>query len=120
MTDSTQPWLSNELWTAIASFLDEQDLARFRQVCKANQLIGTQSSLLQPLYNRLYAMDKSLPPVLPVKNEEAFAAFTKAFLKIQTRQEEEIAYLREKNPTVTSKPEYAWSLRKTQPKPFLH
>ncbi len=89
MTDTT--WLPNELWLNIANFLDNEDLARFRQICKATQFVGSHAVILQPLYNRLYALDKTLPALLPQDN--AALAFKEAFLKIHTRQQEEIAYL---------------------------
>ena len=70
MTDTTAAtnttlWLPEDVWTLIASFLDNNDLARFRQVRPLFNRIGSHAMVLQPLYNRLYAMDKTLPAVLP-------------------------------------------------------
>ncbi len=103
MTDTT--WLPNEIWANIATYLNDEDLARFRQVCKVTQFIGSHAILLQPLYNRLYALDKTLPALLPQDN--ALDAFKEAFLKIHTRQQEEIACLQVHCPRLISYPEYA-------------
>lgn len=84
-------WLPNEIWVNIASFLDNQDLAKFRQLCKTTQFVGSHAAILQPLYNRLYALDKTLPTLLPQDN--AFIAFKEAFLKILTKQEKEFMHL---------------------------
>ncbi len=87
----SNPWLPNDLWVTIASFLDNDDLAKFRQLCKVAQFIGSHDVILQPLYNRLYAMDKTLAAALP--QEGALPAFKQAFEKIQAQQQREIAYL---------------------------
>lgn len=94
MTDTT--WLPNEVWAKIASHLDNEDLARFRQLCKVTQFVGSHATFLQPFYNRLYALDKTLPAVLPQDN--AVLAFSDAFLKIQARQQEEFVYFAEHHP----------------------
>ena len=105
MTDSTTTyveglWLPSEIWITIASFLDYEDLAIFRQLCKITQSI----TILQSLYNRLYHMDSTLPALLP--QEDAAVAFKQAFEKIQSRQQFEIAYLTEQHPLLMAKPEY--------------
>lgn len=97
MADTTE--LPNEMWVKIVSFLDDHDLAKFRQICKATQLVGSDAYILQPLYNRLYALDKTLPALLPQDN--AFIAFKEAFLKILTRQEKELMYLITHHPDLT-------------------
>lgn len=103
MTDTT--WFPNDIWTYIASYLDNKDLANFRQICNITQFVGSHVVILQPLYNRLYALDKTLPAVLPQDN--SLLVFKEAFLKIHARQQEEMAHLQEHYPELTSKPEYA-------------
>ncbi len=102
MADTTR--LPDEIWVHIASFLDNEDLARFRQICKVTQFVGSHAILLQPFYNRLYALDKTLPAVL--SQDKAFLDFTEAFLKIDARQQEEIAYLQEHQSGLRAKVEY--------------
>ena len=114
MTDTTAAtnttlWLPEDVWGLIASLLDNDELARFRQVCKLFNGIGSDAMLLQPLYNRLYAMDKTLPATLPT--EGTALAFTKAFEMIQARQQQEIAYLTQYHPAVMAKPEYTQALQ---------
>ena len=114
MTDTTATtntilWLPEDVWGLIASFLDDDDLARFRQVRKLFDNIGSHSMVLQPLYNRLYAMDKTLPAALP--EDGTVLAFNQAFKKIQARQQEEIAYLTQDHPAVMAKPEYVQALQ---------
>ena len=107
MTDNTANeglWLPNDIWATIASFLDNEDLARFRQLCSATQFVGPDVFILQPHYNRLYAIDKTLPPLLP--QEDTLAAFKQASEKVQANQQTEIAYLTEHHPVIMAKPEY--------------
>ena len=103
MTDNTSNeglWLPND----IASSLDNAYLARFRLLCSAIQLAGSDTCILQPLYNRLYALDNTLPAMLP--QEDALVFFKKACEKIQTRQQFEMTYLKEHHPVIMAKPEY--------------
>ena len=109
MTDNAthhnkDPWLPGETWANAASFLDNVDFARFRQLCKFAQSIGSQATILQPLYNRLYALDETLPTRLP--QEDTLIAFKQAFEKIQARQQFEMAYLTKHHPVMMKKPEY--------------
>lgn len=94
MTDTAA--LPEELWALIAGFLDldNDSLAKFKLICKTTYSASHQAMILQPLYNRLYALDKTLPPILPKIEADVFAAFKEAFLKIQKSQEEEINYLK--------------------------
>ena len=91
-TDNEGLWFPDEVWITIASLLDNSDLARFRQLCSTTQFFGSEAFILQPHYNRLYAIDNTLPALLPQKG--ALAAFKQAFKKIRTRQEFEIDYLK--------------------------
>ena len=106
---NSTPWVPNDLWAEIASFLDNEDLAKFRQICKATQWVGSQAVLLQPHYNRLYLLDKTLPPLLP--QEGALLAFQQAFEKIQTRQRLEITFLSKKHRALMARPEYVQALQ---------
>ena len=96
--------LPNDSWTTIASFLDNDDLAKFRQLCRVTQLAGSDMYILQPLYNRLYALDNTLPPLLLKKG--TLIAFKQAFKKIQARQQFEMTYLTQHHPSIMAKPEY--------------
>ena len=108
MTDNTAHneglWLPSDIWATIASFLDNDDLARFRQLCQVTQFVSSYALILQPHYNRLYAIDKTLPPLLP--QEDTLAAFKQASEKVQANQQTEIAYLTEHHPVIMAKPEY--------------
>ena len=101
MTDNTaiqneHLWLPNDIWTTIASFLDNDDLAKFRQLCSTTQFIGSDAAILQPLYNRLYALDKTLTPLLPQK--DTLVTLKQSFEKIQAQQQLEITYLKKHHP----------------------
>ena len=89
-------WLPEDIWANIASFLDNDDLAKFRQLCSTTQFVGSNVVVLQPLYNRLYALDNTLPPMLPQK--DTLAAFKQAFEKIHAQQQLEITYLKQHHP----------------------
>ena len=109
MTDNTTTynehlWLPKDIWATIASFLDNDDLAKFRQLCSITQFIGSDVVILQPLYNHLYAIDNTLPPLLP--QDGALAEFKKAFEKIQVSQQAEITHLTEQFPILMAEPEY--------------
>jgi hypothetical protein len=92
MTDSTSIYsLPEELINLIGQFLTPEELAQFRQICKLFYKVGAESSLLQPHYNRLRALDPSLPAQLPRQN--APQAFKEAFEKIRAAQLSEINYL---------------------------
>ena len=102
MSDNTvnhpiESWLPTDVWGLIASLLDNDELARFRQVCKLFYSIGSQAMVLQPIYNRLFAIDKTLPADLQAAAEQAdktpFAFLKDTFEKMQAGQQQEIAYL---------------------------
>ena len=102
MSDNTvnhpiESWLPTDVWDLIASLLDNDELARFRQVCKLFYSIGSQAMVLQPIYNRLFAIDKTLPADLQAAAEQAgktpFAFLKDTFEKMQAGQQQEIAYL---------------------------
>ena len=95
MTDNTADeglWLPNDIWANIASFLDYEDLIRFRLLCSATQSV----LILQPLYNRLCALDEVSPSILP--EEGGLIFFKQAFEKIHTQQQSEIKYLIKPHP----------------------
>ena len=89
-------WLPVEAWATIASFLDHHDLAQFKLLCHATQLVGSDVFVLQPFYNRLYALNNTLDPVL--SQQGALTAFKQAFKKIQAQQQSEIDYLKKYHP----------------------
>lgn len=91
-------WLPKEIWVFIAGFLDNEDFARFRQVSTLFKKGGSDMMALQPLYNRLYALDKTLPALLNQQNP--LLEFKNAFQKIQARQEQEILYLTRYHPAL--------------------
>ncbi len=110
MTDNTEAqneglWLPEDIWAFIACFLDNDDLAKFRQLCKTTQFVGSHAAILQPLYNRLYAIYDTLPPLLP--QESTLSAFKQAFEKIQIRQQFEISYLTVHHSNLMAKAENA-------------
>lgn len=89
----TQP---NDITALIAVHLTEQELTIFKMVCsKFNKIASHYDAFLQPLYNRLYQLDTSLPPVLNPDN--AVEQFKHAFQKISARQKEEIHFLQEQH-----------------------
>lgn len=87
--------LPDDIIDLIAEHLTAQELVIFKMVCQKFNHIGSHSVFLQPLYNRLYKLDSSLPPVLNPEN--AVLQFKHAFEKISTRQKEEIAFLNEQH-----------------------
>lgn len=117
MTDNTAALntligLPCDLVAEIAHFLDIDDLAKFKQICKVAQVAASNVIIvLQPLYNHLYAIDKTLPPLLP--QEGALIAFKQAFEKIQARQQSEIIYLTEHHPGIVLKLEYTQVLQES-------
>ena len=115
MTDNTklnaQFYLPADVLNLIVRLLDNDELERFRQVCKLFKEIGSDFMILQSLYNRLRTIDKTLLADLPQKG--ALAAFKQAFAKIQARLQQEIAYLTQHHSEVMAKSEYAQSLQKS-------
>ena len=96
MTDSTvinskDLGLVNDITVAI-----NNTWGYIRQFCHAATFVGSHVTTLQPLYNRLYALDSTLPAILP--QEGTLDVFKKAFEKIQAQQQLEIAYLKEHHP----------------------
>ena len=91
MTDMT--FLPSETLRTIADDLTPAELAQFRLVSRAFNYAATDMAFLQPLYNRLYAMDSTLPATLEVGNK--ISLFNQAFLKIRDAQQEEIDYLKQ-------------------------
>ena len=99
MTDTnTNPvfYMPRDIWAVIANYLDTHEFLAFKQVCKYFNALDAENSILQPLYNRLRALDETLPALLPKENALDF--FKSSFKKIQTRQQEEIAYLTQHHP----------------------
>ena len=90
-----------DIWGIVASFLDKNELDVFKQVCQHFNWAGSQHIMLQPLYNRLRYLDETLPVVLP--QEGALDFFKSSFKKVQTRQQEEVAYLIEGYRDLTEK-----------------
>ncbi len=82
--------LPTEIWVKVAQYLNEKESITFGHICRPFSQI-TYGFLLQPYYDRLRVMDESLPTLLITPN--TFIEFTKAIKKIQTRQQDEIAYL---------------------------
>lgn len=81
----------NEQIALIASYLTPRDLIALQIVCKSLNNKVQHASILQPLYNRLYQIDKTLLPLLDPNNP--FLCFKNAFEKIRARQEAEIDFL---------------------------
>ena len=96
--------LSNDILATLASSLNDHELAAWlREFCNTTQSVGSHAVILQPFYNRLYAIDNTLPPLLP--QEGTLAAFKQAFEKIRSRQQFEITYLTQYHPAIMAKPE---------------
>ena len=114
MTDTTATtnnptlWLPLEIWAMIVNLLSPDELMALSLVCKTFHRAVTDDVMLQPLYNRLYALDKTLSATLP--RQGAALTFKRAFEKIQARQQEEIAYLTQHHPALMAKPEYVQAL----------
>lgn len=92
--------LPGDIWALIARFLDEEEFIQFKKVSKLLNAVSLSAVALQPLYNRLYAIDKTLPPLLPQK--DADLTFKQAFEKIWFHQQSEIDYLKEKHDNFTT------------------
>lgn len=122
MTDSTittnSPvlWLPTDVWAIIVNLLSPNALIAFSLVCKTFYQAVTDDVILQPLYNRLREIDKTLPATLP--KEGAVLTFKKAFEKIQARLQEEINYLTKYHPKIMEKPEYTQVLQKNSSEPL--
>ena len=107
MTDSkvVEFFLPSELWAIIANFSNHNEIAQFRQVSKLFNDIG-----LDSIYNRLFAFNKTLSANLQAAAKEAGKSpslfLKEAFEKIQTMQQEEIAYLK-LHTTIIKEPKYA-------------
>lgn len=89
--------LPTELWVHIAQYLNEKESITFGHICPHFSRI-TYSLLLQPYYDRLRAMDESLPALLITP--KTLIEFTNAIKKIQIRQQNEIAYLSKHHPLI--------------------
>lgn len=88
--------LSVEMIAEIGSYLNAQELHNFKSVCQKFNLIGAHISFLQPLYNRLRALDAGLPAIL---NPQQFALeFKRAVKKIKEEQKIEIKKLHDSHP----------------------
>lgn len=85
----------DDIITLIAHHLTAQELIIFKMVCQKFNQIGSAYVFLQPLYNRLYQLDKSLPTLLNPANP--VLQFQQAFEKISIRQKEEIVFLKEQH-----------------------
>ncbi len=93
MTDFT--YLPADLWRDIAKFLSPKDHQALLLASQFfNGKVAIASSLLQPHYNRLYALDPSLPALLPNDNAKATIFFRKAAEKILACQNQEVKHLR--------------------------
>lgn len=101
MADSNQELVfSNDPMMIIAQYLSPKELSALKSVSHLlNNNALSKVALLQPLYNRLFDIDKTLPILLSDLNpDNSFLGFKHAFDKIQTKQQEEIAFLKEKHP----------------------
>ena len=116
MTDNTASspiefWIPIDIWSLIASFLDNDELAQFRQVCKSFDGIGSDAMVLQPIYNRLRAINKRLPADLQTAAEQTGKSplifFKDTFEKIQAGQQQEIAYLTQHHAAMMATPAHA-------------
>lgn len=91
MTDINNMFMPSEILFSIGGYLTIPQLARFKQVCRLFNDIGSDVNFLQPLYFRLYRLDESLPALLP--QQGAALEFKHAFEKIKSRQNQEIFFL---------------------------
>lgn len=89
----TQP---DDVTALIAEHLTAQELVIFKMICQKFNRIGSHYAFLQPLYNRLRALDSSLPSVL--NPDKAVLQVKHAYEKISKRQKEEIDFLKSKRP----------------------
>ena len=94
MTDIT--FFPSETLMTIADYLTPAELAQFRLVSRAFNYAATDMQFIQPLYNRLYAMDSTLPATSEAGNQ--ISLFNQAFLKIRAVQQQEIDSLRSRYP----------------------
>lgn len=92
MTDFT--YLPNDLWREVAKFLSPKDYKALLLVSQFfNTKVSTTACFLQPVYNRLYALDPSLPALLPIDEINAMNCFCTAAEKILARHQVEVEYL---------------------------
>lgn len=88
--------LSVEMIAEIGSYLNAQELQNFKSVCQKFNLIGVHISFLQPLYNRLRALDSNLPATLNPK--QFVLVFMRTVKKIKEEQKIEIEKLHDTHP----------------------
>lgn len=92
MTDFTHIYNHNDMLSVMADYLSPSDLASLRLVCQTLKNKISAAVILQPLYNKLYDIDKTLPAQINPTN--AFLNFKQAFEKIRTMQQEEITFFK--------------------------
>ena len=88
--------IPKEIINLISSHLTIPELARFKQACQLFNHAEPQVYFLQPFYNRLHNLDKTLPAILTQENSTI--ELKKAFEKIKDRQNQEIVFLNNKYP----------------------
>ncbi len=87
-------FLPTEIIAYIESLLTLPELAGFKQTCKLLNNIASDVQFLQPMYNRLYAIDPSLPALLTPAT--AVIDFNAALLKIRKTQNAEVESLKQR------------------------
>ncbi len=92
MTDFSNIYNCNDLITLMARYLSPKDLNALRLVSNTLKNKVSAATVLQPLYNKLYAIDNTLPARIDTSNP--FASFKRAFEIICVRQNKEIAYFK--------------------------
>lgn len=91
MADTNQSlYLPDEIPGNIVQYLTIPQLRLFKQLSKQFNKVASHAIFLQPLYNRLYALDKTLPPIL--SHDNASLEFKQAFEQIKQRQNAEIEF----------------------------
>lgn len=94
MADANYPlntYLPDEIPGHIVQYLTVPQLSLFKQLCKQFNWAASHAVFLQPLYNRLYALDKTLSPSF--MSADASNEFKQAFEKIRDRQNAEIEFI---------------------------
>lgn len=92
MTDFSKVYNCNDLITLMAKYLSPEDLNSLRQASKIFKNKISTVTVLQPLYNKLYRIDKTLPARIDASNP--FESFKHAFEKICKSQNNEFSYLK--------------------------
>lgn len=78
--------------------LELEELLTLTQVSKSAYTFLSQKKILEFLYTRLHAMEKSVPRLLDANNPKPIIDFNRAFKELHVRQQAEIRFLKKWHP----------------------